>query len=238
MNDNLEMSKTIEFDGCDGGDPGSPDSPSIWIFGIEHGIYKSKNDLAYQNVESIYDEDYSVKTQLNWPYNQKAFKLLAAIDGLAVETYKQFAYAKQPFVKGSRGYFKGNLYPYACRNVSDWPAEAEIETGMTKIKYREWCKQNHIPSIKNWVDKYRPKVFIGVGTTNKTQFAHAAFGRDVEFNVFQFSVNGYIKRIFTAKSDDRRLVVVPHLSGSRHGLNSNESLQKAGEYISEFILKK
>lgn len=224
---------TREFDGCDGGDPGSPDVPSIWIFGIEHGTYRSSHDESFHAAQV--DSGYSIKTQLKWPYNQKAFKLLAAMEGKAVSNYREFAETNKPFVKQSVGYFKGNIYPYACRNVSEWPVEAEEETGMTKSEYREWCSLHHIPAIKKWVDKYRPKVFIGVGVTNKSEFANAVFGMDVEFDVYQFSVNGYGKQIFYFKSAGRRLVVVPHLSGSRHGLNSNESLRIAGEFISGFI---
>lgn len=233
MNDNLKMSATKEFDGCDGGDPGSAESPSVWVFGIEHGTYKSRHDADFQQGED--DPNYTIQTQLKWSYNQKAFKLLAAMSGVPVEKYREFAGDKQPFVHESKGYFKGNLYPYACRSVSDWPLAAEEETGMSKVEYREWCKQHHLPAINKWVDKYRPKVFIGVGTTNKSEFANAVFGRDIEFDAHQFSVKGHRKNIFHSKSGGRRLVVVPHLSGSRHGLNSNESLRIAGEFIARFI---
>lgn len=227
------ISSTREFDGCDGGDPGSPEAPSVWIFGIEHGTYKSRHDASFHTTQN--DPAYSIQTQLKWPYNQKAFKLLAAMEGKEVSRYREFAEDNQPFVSQSKGYFKGNIYPFACRNVSEWPTEAEEETGMTKLEYREWCKEHHVPAIKKWVDRYQPRIFIGVGTTSKSEFANAVFGADVEFQVHQFSVNGYGKQIFYAKSDGRRLVVVPHLSGSRHGLNSNESLRIAGEFISGFI---
>lgn len=232
----IKMIPTKEFDGCDGGDPGDVESPAVWVFGIEHGTYKSQHDAEF--AEDQVDPNYSIQTQLKWSYNQKAFKLLAAMHGLAVERYREFAENKQPFVNQSKGYFKGNLFPFVCRNVSEWPPEAQEETGMTKAEYRQWCKQHHLPAIKKWVDQYQPKVFIGVGTTNKSEFANAVFGSDVDFEVYKFSVNGHKKQIFHANFSGKRLVVVPHLSGSRHGLNSNESLQKAGEFIARFIENK
>ena len=222
MEYNFKTVPTKEFDGCDGGDPGSVEEPTIWIFGIEHGVYKSWDDPNFHGDQD--DPNYSIQTQLKWPYNQKAFKLLAAMCGVPVENFREFAEKTQPFVRQSKEYFKGNLYPFACRNVSDWPPAAQKETGMTKIEYREWCNHNHLPAIKKWVDKYRPKVFIGVGTTNRSEFSNAAFGCDVEFEQYKFSVNGHEKTIFHAKSDRIRLVVVPHISRGRHGLNSNESL--------------
>ena len=106
---------------------------------------------------------------------------------------------------------------------------------MTKSEYRDWCRRHHIPAINAWINKYQPKVFIGVGTTNKTEFANAVFGKDIEYQEHQFSVNGYKKRLFHSKSGGKRLVVVPHISGSRFGLNSDESLRIAGEFIAQFI---
>jgi hypothetical protein len=228
-----KISVTREFDGCDGGDPGSPEAPTVWLFGIEHGTYKSRHDANFHTARD--DPNYSIQTQLKWPYNQKAFKLLAAMEGKEVARYREFAEDNQPFVNQSKGYFKGNLYPFACRNISEWPAEAEKETGLTKLEYREWCKEHHLPAIKKWIDKYQPKIFIGIGTTSKSEFVSAAFGADIELNVYQFSVNGHVKQIFHAKAMGRRLVIVPHLSGSRYGLNSNESLRIAGEFIADFI---
>jgi len=230
---NKKISTTREFDGCDGGDPGSPEAPAVWLFGIEHGTYKSRHDASFHTAQD--DPDYSIQTQLKWPYNQKAFKLLAAIEGKEVANYREFADIYQPFVKQSKGYFKGNLYPFACRNISEWPAEAREETGLTKLEYREWCKKHHIPAIKKWIDKYQPKIFIGVGTTSKSEFVSAVFGEEIELNTYRFSVNGHEKQIFHAKTIERRLVIVPHLSGSRYGLNSNESLRIAGEFIANFI---
>lgn len=230
---NSKIPSTQEFDGCDGGDPGSPTSPTIWIFGIEHGTYRSPE--AFESSQNQTNDGYAIQTQLKYPYNQKAFKLLAAINGLPLEDYRLFAEKNQPFVQGSKGYFKGNLYPYACRSVSEWPAEAEAETGMTKAEYRQWCVQHHIPVIKQWIDKYQPKVFIGVGNSNRFDFSQAVFGNSVDFETYQFAVGKQIKKIFHAKVEGRRLVVIPHLSGGKNGLNSHESVRLAGEFIAKFI---
>ena len=234
MNPSNELAPSQEFDGCDGGDPGSPSQPSIWLFGIEHGVYKSRNDPNY--VIPNKDESYSVATQLAWPYNRNAFKLLAAINDIPVTEYINFANEKSPFVVGAKGYFKGNLYPHACRNVDDWPMAAKDETGMTKDEYKAWCQCSHFPVISSWINKYQPSLFIGVGITNRNEFSQVVFQSPIELSEHQFSVNWHIKKIFHAKSDTRKLVVVPHLSGSRHGLNSNQSVQQAGSFIREVLL--
>jgi hypothetical protein len=127
--------------------------------------------------------------------------------------------------------FKGNLYPFACRRVSDWPLSVQSEIGMSKVEYIAWCHRYHFPVIGSWIEKYQPKLFIGVGIMNRDEFAKIVFRDQAELSEHRFSVNGHLKRIFFRKSDGRRLVVIPHLSGSRHGLNSNESLQQAGAFI-------
>lgn len=233
MQMNSKMPPTQEFDGCDGGDPGSPTTPTIWIFGIEHGTYRSP--AAIESSQNQSDDGYAIQTQLRYRYNQQAFKLLAVMNGLLLEDYRLFAEKNQPFVQGSKGYFKGNLYPYACRSVSEWPAEAEAETGMTKAEYRQWCGQHHIPVIKQWIDKYQPRVLIGVGNSNRLDFSQAVFGKSVHFETYQFAVEKQIKKVFHAKVEGSRLVVIPHLSGSPNGLNSDESVRLAGAFIAEFI---
>jgi hypothetical protein len=76
MNPNL-ASMLAKFDGCEGGDAGTPTNPSIWLFGVEPGW--SKSDQARTDTpKNPLDDGYSIETQLQWPYNRNAFKLLAA----------------------------------------------------------------------------------------------------------------------------------------------------------------
>lgn len=148
------------------------------MFGIEFGTYKSIHDENPETRVIIEDDTDSVKTQLKWPYNQKAFKLLASMDKeYGVTRYVEFAEKYQPFVKGSSGFFKGNLYPYPCNNVKHWPENAIRETGATtKNEYLNWCKSFRLPAIKEWIEEHKPKVFIGVGITNRNGFSEAVFG--------------------------------------------------------------
>ncbi|MDO8776170.1 MAG: hypothetical protein Q7K57_47185 [Burkholderiaceae bacterium] len=227
----FETEAVKKFVGCDSDEvnAGTPTSPSVWMFGIEHGTYGARSESS---VDVPTDQGYSIEEQLRYPYNQKAFKLLAAIEGLNVEEYRRFAEEKQPFVKTIPGYFKGNLYPFACRNLGVWPDDAARETGTTdKREYQRWCRDYRLPAIKRWVEEYQPKLFIGVGVTCRDEFALAVFGEFVSFREDLLSVNGHKKRIFSHVKDMKRLVVVPHFSGA-NGLNSDESIQGAGEIIS------
>jgi hypothetical protein len=109
-----------KFYGCDSDEiqAGNQSSPSIWLFGIEHGTYKSQHDENPETRELIEDEKYSIETQMKWPYNQKAFKLLASmLPEYGAKKYKEFAEKYKPFVFGSKGFFKGNLYPFPCHKV-------------------------------------------------------------------------------------------------------------------------
>ena len=237
MNTDFCKEALEKFCGCDNSEieAGSLQQPAIWLFGLEHGTYKSKNDENVNTREEFDDENYSIDTQLKWPYNQKAFKLLAAMrKEYGVKKYKEFAQDYQPFVKDSPGFFKGNLYPYPCNNVGEWSKKAQAETGfLTKEKYLQWCKEQRLPRIKSWVEEYAPKLFIGVGITNRNEFSRAMFGELVEFTEKEIIVNGYKKRIFFYARCKNRLVVIPHFSG-RYGLNSDESLQRVGVLLEEF----
>ena len=236
-NQAIRESMLKKFDGCDSIDPGSPESPSIWLFGIEPGWSKNDQESAADQ-KSNQDDCYSIQTQIKWPFNRNAFKLLAAMhgNGYSVKTYKEFAEKFQPFVHDSKGYFKGNLYPYACNNVHEWHEYAARETGFPdKKSYLQWCSDYRFPEVKNWVDEYQPKVFIGVGSTYRADFSRAFFGEAVELKEEIFSVNGHGKRIFYTKVAGKTLFVIPHLSGGKNGLNSNESIRLAGEFIANFL---
>lgn len=234
INEEIARSMLQEFDGCDSNMPGSSHHPSVWLFGIEPGF--SEKDIALEKailsglLPSV-DRNYSIDTQLGYRFNRSAFKLLAAMDGCDVSNFRQFAAERQPFVRGRPGYFKGNLYPYACNTVHDWPETAIRETGITdKNEYRQWCREKRWPAIKGWIDKYQPRVFIGVGITYRNDFSLAVLGREVEFNVKTITVNSHEKSIYYFVDGERKLVVVPHFSGP-HGLNSNRALQEAGGFI-------
>lgn len=234
INAEIANSMLQEFDGCDSTEPGSPHHPSVWLFGIEPG--RSEKDIALEKeissgASSSVDPNYSIDIQLGYRFNRSAFKLLAAMENGDVQNFRQFAAKRQPFVRGQAGYFKGNLYPYACNTVHDWPDEAIRETGITdKNEYRQWCREKRWPVIKSWVDKYQPRVFIGVGITCRNDFSLAVLGREVEFNVKTITVNSHDKSIYYFVDGVRKLVVVPHFAGP-HGLNSNRSLQEAGAFI-------
>ena len=229
-----------KFSGCDNGakQAGSINKPSIWLFGIEFGTYKSQHDENIKTRDLTEDVTYSVKTQLKWPYNQKAFKLLASINkDYGVKKYIEFADKYQPFVSDSTEYFKGNLYPYPCNKVKHWPVSAIKETGATtKNEYLKWCKDYRLPVIKNWVDEHQPKIFIGIGITNRSEFSEAVFGERVNLIEYNIVVNNHKKRLFYHLKEKKKLIVIPHFSG-QYGLNSDVSLQKAGEFISDLLQK-
>lgn len=231
IDEGIAKSMLQEFDGCDCVLPGSPESPSVWLFGIEWG-----NPKITTGIPEPTDDSYSIETQLKYrPFNPKAFKLLATMNGYPVEKFREFAEEHQPFVKGSEGYFKGNLYPYACNNVKEWPDEVKNELRVSdKEEYRQWCREYRLPVVKQWVDKYQPKIFIGVGITCRDEFSLAVFGKQVVFQQETITDNTLDRPIYYFIEGTRKLVVIPHFSG-RYGLRSNELLRKAGEFIAELL---
>lgn len=233
----LALDKFSGFDNTER-EAGSPGDPAIWLLGLEHGTYRSRHENAYNGGggNTAGDDGYSVEMQMRWPYNKKAFKLLAAMDSsYGVKRYREFARHRQPFVKGSRGYFKGNLYPFPCNRFDSWNSDAELNTGFASKKdYLRWCRDNRLPVVHSWVNAHAPEIIIGVGIGSRKAFSRAVFGSEVELGEHRFYVNGHRKRLFYRVEGDRKLVVVPHFSGS-HGLNSDESLQLSGEFISSVL---
>lgn len=230
----LGRGSEFPYFGCDGGDAGTPEQPSIWVFGIEWG-WSKKDKEAEANGEHVpVDENYSIERQLKWPYNRNVFKLLAAIKGKDPKEYKEFAQHEKPFEKGSKGYFKGNIYPFPFNNVSDWTDGAK-ETGFnTKEEYREWCRQHRHPVISQWLELHKPKLMIGVGRSCLEDFKTIAGISNAIPK--KFTVNNFDKTIYYSLDGNVPLVVVPHLSGSKHGLNSYESIKIAADFITQNVL--
>lgn len=92
-----------DFNGCDEGEIGSPEKPSIWLCGIEWG-----GQSTLEAIQEIVNTPYTGKHQIgreNWqhilkyPYDIKATKLLAVVNGRKIEDYASFAEETQLFVE-------------------------------------------------------------------------------------------------------------------------------------------
>lgn len=133
---------------------------------------------------------------------------------------------------GSKGYFKGNLYPYPCRNLETWDEEAIKDTGFErKDDFVKWCNEHRLPAIAEAVRRHRPKLFIGIGSDMAREFSLAYFGAPLPLEFFSFFVNRHAKKIRYAKHNGGLLVVLPHISSGANGLNSDEAIMIAGTFI-------
>jgi len=217
---------------CDGGDLGVPESPSIWLFGIEPG-WSLSDEVAEAKGLGVSEgilKDYSVELQLAWPFNRNAFKLLAAIEEIPISEYRKFAKEKRPFERDSKGYFKGNLYPAALNKLTTWHEDATYLTGFNnKEDYQNWVKERRFPIVESGIDVSRPKLFIGTGLGHLEDFMKVTKTKD--FKTHSFSVKGQSKRLIWSTDGIVPIVVLPHLSGGKNGLNSHESIRIAAEFI-------
>jgi hypothetical protein len=231
MNDSFEKFALSKFSGCDFNDE-VLERGAIWLMGVEHGWPREltcarrsgENDVAE---ESERDDAYSLEEQRSYPFNRKAFKLLAAMHGYGTD-WLGFAEAFSPFVKGSRGFFKGNLYPYPCNNLGEWPEWAVRETGfLSKADYAAWCHQHRFPVIQEWVNEYQPRLIVASGFSCKEHFAGAMMSHAM-LQRHEFDVPGRgAGHFFHARNERGLLVVTPHLSGSRLW-SSDASVHAAG----------
>lgn len=230
MKNDFQSYALTKFSGCDNGviEAGTPDNPSIWLLGIEHGTFNSIHDGSKEHNQ---EDDYSIEHQLTYPYNRKAFKLLAALyPEYGLDKHEDFAKFHKPFVHGQKGYFKGNLYPYPCPKESSWSKKAATETGFrTKKEYIDWCYENRLPVMHSWVKEHEPELIIGVGIGQRWAFAKTVFDNDSVLKEHKI-MSDHKQRLFWHMDDDRLLVVIPHFSGP-YGLNSNDIIRKTAEFI-------
>lgn len=218
---------------CDGGDLGSPDRRTIWLLGIEPGWSVADQLLDEQGLRDKAEGmvDYSVETQIAWPFNRKAFQLLAALNGLPPENYRDFAFAKRPFERGSKGYFKANLFPEPFNKVGDWDAAAIDKTGFgTKEEYRDWLKSVRFPVFRSWIEKHRLALVIGTGLSHLDDFLEIT-GTAEKPTPQVFDINGHRKRMYGSAEGVVPVAVLPHLSGNTHSLNSYQSIREVAERI-------
>ena len=222
---------------CEGGDLGTPENPSIWLLGIEPGWSIADAAAEAQNTpqRDAEHERYSVELQLGWPYNVKAFKLLAGIAGQATSDYLAFATAARPFERGCTGYLKANLFSEPFNNIAEWDQAATELTGFaSKPEYQDWLRQERFAVLREMIAKHRPKVVIGTGLTYLHDFMNIT-GTTQEPEAQRFEVNGHSKRMHISTSGTVPLAVLPHFTGGSHGLNSEESVRIAAEAIRKML---
>lgn len=217
---------------CDGGDVGSISAPSIWLMGVEPG--NSRRDQLRDQERAAapcsLKQNYSVDLQLEWTFNRTAFKLLSALAGGAPEDYVAFAKRARPFERGSRGYFKANLFPVPFHNLKEWNDEARLETGFeSKSAYQAWLRKVRFPVMASRLELHRPKLLIATGIAHLRDFC--AVARASALSAHSFFINGRKKRMFLANDGSVPLVVLPHLSGGPGGLNSNAAVVQAAQVI-------
>ncbi|WP_312812001.1 hypothetical protein [Brevundimonas sp.] len=217
-----EQAKDTErfLETCEGGDPGSPEEPSIWFLGIEPGWNKEQQATENQPTSptKALMDTYNIEAQLKFQYNQKAFKLLAAIQGRNPEDYVDFALSERPFEKGAKGYFKANLFPEPFYDVATWEEAAGFKT---KEEYRQWMREHRFKVMKHWIEKCRPRMVIGTSYSHLHDYMSIT-GTLVEPQPLHFEVNGRPKRMYASTDGIVPLFVTPHLIGES-GLNSYES---------------
>lgn len=227
----------LGFSGCDGGDLGSPQRPSTWICGIEWGGGHDRATLV-RHVECDVDLP-SVgygrwEENLAYIFNWQAMKLLAAIDGDAVASYKAYAERVAPFVEGRLGFFKLNLYPLAFKNTSAsrWNSDfAEISGLPTKQTYMAWCQAERFPRMRQWAAEALPRLIICLGKTYADDFAAAFLDADRSFNVETVAEC----ELRWARNRENSLVVVLPFMVNRHGLVKNAAIQSVGERIATLL---
>ena len=234
----------LGFSGCDGGDIGSPEERAIWVCGIEwgggHDPYELKKDMANTSIATIPPEGYKKWDEnLNYNFNIRIMKLLGAINGYSVyksrnNNYKDFAKEIRPFIKGSKGYFKLNLYPIAFKNTNAtlWRKEYYNLTGFTEKKdYMSWCRKKRFPRIREWVAKYKPRLILCFGKSYKEDFKLAFADEDSKFRC----INVDDKKLYWCVNADGAIVVILPFVIGRYGLNKDCLIQKAAEEIAKLL---
>jgi hypothetical protein len=219
------------FSGCDGGNL----SGSVWFCGIEWGAGE-QHDLEKEVIESVSEPPQIYDTPdviLKYPYGIKLLKLITAMRGNAVSDYLNVADETPfPFHRDSDS-FKLNLFPVAFKNVDPrlWVEKYSAITGIRTIEaYLEWCRKNRFPAIRSWMQRGEPKLVVGVGRSNESDF-RMAFGFNGRENVE--TIEG-LKLVWLSNGKSI-LSVIPFLGYQRNLLNSDRLLQAFGKRLGGFL---
>lgn len=234
----MDRNWILDFSGCDGGTIGSSKNPAIWICGIEWGggtdIEGLKNFIN-QKWDSSPDFGYDDVKDLDfYPYNRIVYKLLAVMKGYPIDDYKMFSQTEKPFVHNSHSsYFKMNLYPIPFINTdhSNWENGISKLTGFnSKQDYIDWCHENRFPVMKQWVQKYSPKMIICFGKTYTEEF-NLAFSDNNEPFVIE-PIEDIVLQ-WKKNNNGTIIAVLPFPNAVNNGLKKNTSIELAGKRLAE-----
>lgn len=227
----------LGYSGCDGGDIGHRTAPAIWVCGIEWGGGHTPEALAIHMEEDVNapPRGYSDwRENLAYIFNRQVMKILSVINGGTVSEYKQFAESVQPFVEGTRGYFKMNLYPIGFKdtNYARWHDSFSAITGFQdKADYLAWCSERRFPQIRKWAEEFVPKLIMCLGKTYIHDFK-SAFD-DAESDLTHEVIDD--RDLFWGINREGTVVVVIPFMVNPNGLVKNVSIQKFGERISQLL---
>lgn len=171
---------------------------------------------------------------LSYPFNRQLMKLFAVMEGWKLEDYSRFAELSRPFVAGSRGYFKTNLFPiaFAKTHPSLWNRDIAEVTGFpTKNDYVEWCRSHRFPAMRRWVQAARPRLVVCLGKTYRADFASAFLDPEGSYTVTQ--MDGH--EIAHGLNADGSLVVSLPFMLNPHGLTRNTSIEAVGHHIAKLL---
>lgn len=178
---------------------------------------------------------YAVEVQLTFPYNRKAFQFFSELHDRKLENYVDFAMETRPFERGSKGYFKANLFSAPFKSMKTWDREAIEMTGFeTKAEYQSWVRENRFAVLKGMIEKHRPKLLIGTGTSHLHDFLTIT-GTEQVPPADRFPVGQHFKRMHIGTTGIVPVVVIPHFTGGSHGLNSDESIRIAARKVRDQV---
>jgi hypothetical protein len=226
----------LGFSGCDGGNL----CGGVWFCGIEWGAGEDL-DLQTELTRDVTapPQRYQCPADIlrdrvsgRWfQYDAKLLKLIAAMRGDSVSEYKHIAHETPfPFHKDSK-YFKLNLFPINFRRVDSrlWTDRYKAITGLnTRDAYLEWCRCNRFPAMRSWMDRGRPKLVVGVGSSCKSEF-RSAFG----FEGPEHKERIEDKDLVWLSNGTAVLAVIPFLGP--FGLNSNKRLEAFGRRLGALL---
>ncbi len=234
----MDKNWILDFSGCDGGTIGSPENQSIWVCGIEWGggtdaqglknyinqKWEGSPNFGYKEIEDL---DF-------YPYNRIVYKLLGVMQGFSVDDYKDFAHKEQPFIENSHSnYFKMNLYPIAFRKTdhNHWEQEFSDITGFeNKQQYLDWCHENRFPVMRQWVQKYAPKLIICFGKTYTHEFDSAFSDNDKEFT--NETVRDLLLQ-WKKNNNGTIIAILPFPNAPNQGLKSHSDIESMGKRLAK-----